>query len=235
MALGSELDVATQNDSVTETRDNLTEAFVCCLPMAIGLNQPRWAAISQNEPMGQSTRVFSECPCRDRQIQPSPWASRVAKSSRTRRSFACWPNSEQTSLRARARLERRNNIRIAACCSVKSPSIFPQAAAGLGYADLVLRVQSAKLLPSHIESPSFPTLKLRTGHARRGTNWESLEQSGRVHFRFAASIGFATIRMRKCNYGDPRQLSVAVQGSNGLIPVPLKSRTLRVTSIAPRE
>ncbi len=51
-------------------------------------------------------------------------------------------------------------------------STFPRAAAGLGYADLVLRVQSAKLLPNHIESSSFPTLKLRVGHARRGTNEE---------------------------------------------------------------
>ncbi len=53
-------------------------------------------------------------------------------------------------------------------------SAFPRTAASLGYADLVLRTQSAKGRPSHVfPEAEFPALKLKIAYARRGTSEES--------------------------------------------------------------
>lgn len=86
---------------------------------------PEWARMSRNAPecaKGEIYKGFQRAP-RPRPVGSArPLAFRVARSSRTRRLFACWSSRERTSLRARARPERRNSVRIASCCSVKSPA-----------------------------------------------------------------------------------------------------------------
>ena len=58
-------------------------------------------------------------------------------------------------------------------------STFPRTAASLGYADLVLRTQSAKGRPNHIfPDAEFPALKLKIAYARRGTNEERALNEG---------------------------------------------------------
>ena len=59
-------------------------------------------------------------------------------------------------------------------------SAFPRSAASsLGYADLVLRMQSAKGRPSHIfPEAEFPGLKLKIAYARRRTNDERALNEG---------------------------------------------------------
>ena len=70
-------------------------------------------------------------------------------------------------------------------------SAFPRAAASLGYADLVLRIQSAKGRPNHIfPDAEFPALKLRIAYARRGTNEERALNKGSASSVIDVDISF---------------------------------------------
>ena len=70
-------------------------------------------------------------------------------------------------------------------------SAFPRTAASLGYADLVLRTQSAKGRPSHIfPDAEFPALKLKVAYARRGTNEERALSEGTASSVIDVDISF---------------------------------------------
>ena len=70
-------------------------------------------------------------------------------------------------------------------------SAFPRAAASLGYADLVLRTQSAKGRPNHIyPDAKFPALKLKVAYARRGTNEERALNEGTASSVIDVDISF---------------------------------------------
>ena len=62
---------------------------------------------------------------------------------------------------------------------------FPRAAADLGYADLIVRAQTAKYLPkrSTFTQNRFPALKLKIAYASRGTN-----EAKRLEDRKASSV-----------------------------------------------
>ena len=60
-------------------------------------------------------------------------------------------------------------------------SAFPRAAASLGYADLVVRTQSARRRPNRIfMQAEFPALKLKIAYVRRGTNEERVKRRNRL-------------------------------------------------------
>ena len=70
-------------------------------------------------------------------------------------------------------------------------SAFPRAAASLGYADLVLRTQSAKGRPNHIfPEAEFPALKLKIAYARRGTNEERALNEGTASSVIDVDVSF---------------------------------------------
>lgn len=70
-------------------------------------------------------------------------------------------------------------------------STFPRTAASLGYADLVLRTQSAKGSPNHIfPEAEFPALKLKIAYARRGTNEERALNEGTASTVIDVDISF---------------------------------------------
>ena len=70
-------------------------------------------------------------------------------------------------------------------------STFPRTAASLGYADLVLRTQSAKGRPNHIfPDAEFPALKLKIAYARRGTNEERALNEGTASNVIDVDISF---------------------------------------------
>ena len=70
-------------------------------------------------------------------------------------------------------------------------SAFPRTAASLGYADLVLRTQSAKGRPGHIfPEAEFPSLKLKIAYARRGTNEERALNEGTASSVIDVDISF---------------------------------------------
>ncbi|MCY4237008.1 MAG: nucleotidyl transferase AbiEii/AbiGii toxin family protein [Rhodospirillaceae bacterium] len=70
-------------------------------------------------------------------------------------------------------------------------SAFPRTAASLGYADLVLRTQSAKGRPNHIfPEAEFPALKLTIAYARRGTNEERALNEGTASTVINVDISF---------------------------------------------
>ena len=70
-------------------------------------------------------------------------------------------------------------------------SAFPRAAASLGYADLVLRTQSAKGRPNHIfPEADFPALKLKVAYACRGTNEERALNEGMASSVIDVDISF---------------------------------------------
>ena len=70
-------------------------------------------------------------------------------------------------------------------------STFPRTAARLGYADLVLRTQSAKGLPNHMfPEAEFPALKLKIAYALRGTNEERALNEGTASSVIDVDISF---------------------------------------------
>ncbi len=71
-------------------------------------------------------------------------------------------------------------------------SAFPQAAASLGYADLVVRAQSVRRLPSQriFTTAEFPALKLKIAFAIRGTNEEQALISGMASSVIDVDISF---------------------------------------------
>ena len=70
-------------------------------------------------------------------------------------------------------------------------SAFPRTAASLGYADLVLRMQSSKGRPNHIfPEADFPALKLKIAYARRGTNEERALNKGTASSVIDVDISF---------------------------------------------
>lgn len=82
-----------------------------------------------------------------------------------------------------------HNIDDTICKSLNSA--FPRAAASLGYADLVVRTQSAKLRPNHIFlEAEFPALKLKIAYAARGTNEERALNQGTASSVIDVDISF---------------------------------------------
>ena len=70
-------------------------------------------------------------------------------------------------------------------------SVFPRTAASLGYADLVLRMQSTKGRPNHMfPDAEFPALKLKVAYARRGTNEERALNEGMASGVIDVDISF---------------------------------------------
>lgn len=70
-------------------------------------------------------------------------------------------------------------------------SAFPRSAASVGYADLVLRTQSAKGRPNHLfPEAEFPALKLKIAFARRGTNQERTLNEGTSSSVIDVNISF---------------------------------------------
>ena len=70
-------------------------------------------------------------------------------------------------------------------------SALPRTAASLGYADLVLRTQSARGRPNHIfPEAEFPALKLKIAYARRGTNEERALNEGTAPSVIDVDISF---------------------------------------------
>ena len=70
-------------------------------------------------------------------------------------------------------------------------SAFPRAAAGLGYADLIVRTQSATRRPNHIfMQADFPAVKLKVAYARRGTNEERALNRGSASSVINVDISF---------------------------------------------
>ncbi len=70
-------------------------------------------------------------------------------------------------------------------------SAFPRTAARLGYADLVLRTQSAKGRPNHIfPDAEFAAVKLKIAYARRGTNEERALNEGTASTVIDVDISF---------------------------------------------
>ena len=70
-------------------------------------------------------------------------------------------------------------------------STFPRTVASLGYADLVLRTQSAKGRPNNIfPDAEFPALKLKIAYARRGTNEERALNEGTASSVIDVDISF---------------------------------------------
>lgn len=70
-------------------------------------------------------------------------------------------------------------------------SMFPRAAAALGYADLIIKTQSVKSWPkSNFSAGKFPALKLRIGSAKRGTPQEKALQNGNATVVISVDISF---------------------------------------------
>ena len=69
-------------------------------------------------------------------------------------------------------------------------SMFPRAAAALGYADLVVKTHSVKKLPKAIPDAAFPALKLKIGSARRDTAQERALQTGQASVVIDTDISF---------------------------------------------
>ena len=69
-------------------------------------------------------------------------------------------------------------------------SMFPRAAATLGYADLVVKTHSVKKLPKAIPNAAFPALKLKIGSARRDTAQERALQTGQASVVIDTDISF---------------------------------------------
>ena len=70
-------------------------------------------------------------------------------------------------------------------------STFPRAAASLGYADILVRTQSARRRPNHIFAQAeFPALKLKIAYARRGTNEERTLNEGTASSVIDVDISF---------------------------------------------
>ena len=70
-------------------------------------------------------------------------------------------------------------------------SAFPRAATSLGYADLLVRTQSARRSPNHIFlQAEFPALKLKIAYARRGTNEERALNEGTASSVIDVDISF---------------------------------------------
>ena len=70
-------------------------------------------------------------------------------------------------------------------------SMFPRAAAKLGYADLIVKIHSVKTLPKTIFADAkFPALKLKLVSARRGTTQENALKKGKPTVLIAADISF---------------------------------------------
>ena len=70
-------------------------------------------------------------------------------------------------------------------------SEFPRAAAALGYADLILKTHSAKLLPKgKFPDAKYPALKLKIASAKRGTTQEKTLQEGKIPVAIDVDISF---------------------------------------------
>lgn len=69
-------------------------------------------------------------------------------------------------------------------------SMFPRAAAALGYADLVVKTHSVKKLPKAIPDAAFPALKLKIGSAKRDTAQERALQTGQASVVIDTDISF---------------------------------------------
>ena len=70
-------------------------------------------------------------------------------------------------------------------------SMFPQAAAALGYADLIVKTHSVKLLPKgKFPDAKYPALKLKIVSAKRGTTQEKTLQEGKIPVVIDVDISF---------------------------------------------
>ena len=70
-------------------------------------------------------------------------------------------------------------------------SEFPRAAAALGYADLIVKTHSVKLLPKgKFPDANFPALKLKIASAQRGTKQEKTLQKGKTPVVIDIDISF---------------------------------------------
>ena len=70
-------------------------------------------------------------------------------------------------------------------------SMFPQAAATLGYADLIVKTHAVTARPKTIfPDANFPALKLKIASARRGTVQERALQAGKAPVVITADISF---------------------------------------------
>ncbi len=70
-------------------------------------------------------------------------------------------------------------------------SEFPRAAAALGYADLIVKTHSVKLLPKgKFPDANFPALKLKIASAKRGTKQEKTLQKGKTPVVIDIDISF---------------------------------------------
>ena len=70
-------------------------------------------------------------------------------------------------------------------------SEFPRAAAALGYADLILKTHSVKLLPKgKFPDAKYPALKLKIASAKRGTTQEKTLQEGKIPVVIDVDISF---------------------------------------------
>ena len=69
--------------------------------------------------------------------------------------------------------------------------IFPRAAAALGYADLIVKIQSLRRLPKNIfETARFPALKIKLASATRGTKQEERLLEGKAAVVVDIDISF---------------------------------------------
>ena len=80
-------------------------------------------------------------------------------------------------------------------------------AARLGFADMVMRVQSAKRQPRNYPDGKFPALKFRIAYARRGT-----EQETRLNNRNAIDVVRLDISFNE-RVGDPQELRISDEDS----------------------
>ena len=70
-------------------------------------------------------------------------------------------------------------------------SEFPRAAVALGYADLILKTHSVKLLPKgKFPDAKYPALKLKIVSAKRGTTQEKTLQEGKIPVVIDVDISF---------------------------------------------
>ncbi len=71
-------------------------------------------------------------------------------------------------------------------------STFPRAAAALGYADLVVKINSVRRQPkaSHFETAEFPALQFKIGYAERGSSQERALLDGKAADVIEVDISF---------------------------------------------
>ena len=86
-------------------------------------------------------------------------------------------------------------------------SAFPRVAATIGYADIVLRVQTVRELPrKHYPKARFPALELKIAYADRGSRQEILLKQGQASNIISVDLSFnetaSTLQVLEINEGE---------------------------------